>query len=274
MSGIIARETDDEAWRVAFARFPPDRKGQLSHRLAMAVSDSSWHRQLADDAKTEGQPDTPYWLVPFENYKTFCPYLVGSHERVADYIAAYMRTGCNTLILDVPFSEEDLAHITTVLDLARDEAALHAAVWPGRGRTAVRALARIFAESAARHPHRPALVVDGATYTYAELHERAQGLAAAIRTADPDGSPLCAILGERSLWTYSGILAALLSGRCVRAPQPVVSRRADGGHAGALRRHCGGGRPSARRCARHGAGRGGGRDRSALPRDRPASALG
>src|SRR5262249_58530629 len=75
--GIIARESDEEAWGIALGRFPPDRKGQLAHRLAMAVSDSSWHRQLAQYAEAGEQPESPYWLVPFQNYKTFCPYLVG-----------------------------------------------------------------------------------------------------------------------------------------------------------------------------------------------------
>ncbi|MGH2568936.1 MAG: LLM class flavin-dependent oxidoreductase, partial [Bacteroidota bacterium] len=38
--GIIARESEDEAWAVAHERFPEDRKGQLTHQLAMKVSDS------------------------------------------------------------------------------------------------------------------------------------------------------------------------------------------------------------------------------------------
>src|SRR5438309_5241437 len=44
--GIIARERDADAWAVAHSRFPDDRKGQLTHQLAMKVSDSSWHKQL------------------------------------------------------------------------------------------------------------------------------------------------------------------------------------------------------------------------------------
>src|SRR5467141_2315180 len=41
--GIIARSEEAAAWSVARARFPEDRKGQLTHQLAMKVSDSSWH---------------------------------------------------------------------------------------------------------------------------------------------------------------------------------------------------------------------------------------
>ncbi len=46
--GIIAREDADEAWRVALERFPEDRKGQITHQLAMKVSDSQWHKQLSE----------------------------------------------------------------------------------------------------------------------------------------------------------------------------------------------------------------------------------
>jgi amino acid adenylation domain-containing protein len=77
----------------------------------------------------------------------------------------------------------------------------------------VRALGRVFAESAARHPDRPALRVGGETHTYAELLGRAQALAGAIGAAPPGDPPLCAVHAERSLWAYAGILAALLAGR-------------------------------------------------------------
>jgi alkanesulfonate monooxygenase len=128
--GIIARDTADEAWRVAHERFPEDRKGQLTHRLAMSVSDSHWHRQLADrsdagepigsepgDAIGEDEPH-PYWLGPFQNYKTFCPYLVGRVERVAEEVAGYIRLGAATFILDIPPSREELDRVAAVFRAA------------------------------------------------------------------------------------------------------------------------------------------------------------
>src|SRR5882724_10709075 len=106
--GIITRASADEAWRIAYERFPTDRKGQLTHKLAMKVSDSSWHKQLSTlDEKTEGQRNL-YWLWPFKNYKTFCPYLVGSYERVAEELAKYIRAGFTNFILDIPAAEEDV----------------------------------------------------------------------------------------------------------------------------------------------------------------------
>lgn len=116
--GIIARPDAGEAWSVAHRRFPVDRKGQLAHQLAMKVSDSVWHDQLSALGKHAAADDNPYWLVPFENYRTFCPYLVGSHERVASEIARYRATGYDTFILDVPESPEELEHIGAVFELA------------------------------------------------------------------------------------------------------------------------------------------------------------
>jgi alkanesulfonate monooxygenase len=108
--GIVSREEEDEAWSIATDRFPEDRAGELKHQLAMKVSDSSWHHQLSAIAK-ENERDT-YWMVPFKNYKTFCPYLVGSYDRVAAELARYFTQGCSAMILDVPVGSEDMAHVT------------------------------------------------------------------------------------------------------------------------------------------------------------------
>ena len=60
----------------------------------MKVSDSHWHRQLSELGGSEGGQTThdPYWLWPFENYATFCPYLVGSYERVASELRRYIES--------------------------------------------------------------------------------------------------------------------------------------------------------------------------------------
>ncbi len=114
--GIIARPSRSEAWSVAHARFPEDRKGQLTHQLAMKVSDSSWHKQLSDLGEAGPGERNPYWLVPFRNYKTFCPYLVGSHSDVADLLARYVGAGYRNFILDVPASPEEMRHIGAVFE--------------------------------------------------------------------------------------------------------------------------------------------------------------
>jgi len=119
--GIIARASSQEAWALAHQRFPDDRKGQLAHALAMKSSDSHWHQRLSELGAGERAEDDPYWLWPFENYATFCPYLVGEHRRVARELRRYMQAGHRTFILDIPACEEDLLHVRTAFELARSE---------------------------------------------------------------------------------------------------------------------------------------------------------
>jgi alkanesulfonate monooxygenase len=116
--GIIARATTAEAWSVANERFPGDRKGQLAHQMAMRVSDSVWHKQLSEMIKEVGEVQGVYWMWPFQNYQTFCPYLVGSYEEVADEVGRYMRGGFRSFILDIPPSREELTNTQAVFDCA------------------------------------------------------------------------------------------------------------------------------------------------------------
>ena len=115
--GIIARPDSADAWAVARARFPEDRRGQITRQLATKVSDSQWHQQLAS---LEHDDRSVYWLVPFNNYKTMCPYLVGSYEEVAAEMATYFAGGYRTVILDVPASPDDLAHTFAAFQLAME----------------------------------------------------------------------------------------------------------------------------------------------------------
>ena len=114
--GIIARPDDEEAWSVARQRFPGDRRGQLTHQLTMKTSDSVWHKHLSNLADENSGNNETYWLWPFQNYKTFCPYLVGSHKRVVDEISRYVALGNRTFIVDVPLFEEDLFHTSAVFE--------------------------------------------------------------------------------------------------------------------------------------------------------------
>jgi alkanesulfonate monooxygenase len=120
--GIIARENSASAWDVACQRFPADRKGQITHELAMKVSDSRWHMQLSQMAKELGSTKQVYWLWPFENYNTFCPYLVGSYEDVAEEVSSYLEIGYRTFILDIPPSRKELQTIQLVFQMASQRA--------------------------------------------------------------------------------------------------------------------------------------------------------
>ncbi len=114
--GIIARETSEDAWRVAHDRFPPNRRGEMLHEMAMARSDSQWHGTLSKLAEESAVKGNAYWLGPFQNYDTFCPYLVGSYDEVVEQVTAYWNHGHRTIILDIAHDEEDFATTAEVLD--------------------------------------------------------------------------------------------------------------------------------------------------------------
>jgi alkanesulfonate monooxygenase len=84
----------------------------------MKVSDSQWHRQLSELGAAPLSAENPYWLGPFENYKTFCPYLVGSYTTVAMELARYIELGFETFILDIPPDEEELHHAALAFEQA------------------------------------------------------------------------------------------------------------------------------------------------------------
>jgi alkanesulfonate monooxygenase len=120
--GIITRLHDNDAWAVAHDRFPADRRGQLTRQLASKISDSAWHKQLADAGARAETSMAAYWLHPFENYQTNCPYLVGSYDTVAGALTQYIEHGYQTFILDIPPTEEELNHIGRVFQAASKKA--------------------------------------------------------------------------------------------------------------------------------------------------------
>ena len=65
-----------------------------------------------------------YWLRPFEQYKTFCPYLVGGYEPVANELSRYIALGYRTFILDIPANEEELEHAAAAFNRAQELASL------------------------------------------------------------------------------------------------------------------------------------------------------
>ena len=123
--GIIARDDAEEAWRVAHERFPPTRRGEVLHEMAMSRSDSSWHVTLSKLAEESAADANAYWLGPFQNYDTFCPYLVGSYDEVVAEVMTYWQRGHRTVILDIPVSDDDFEHTALVFDRAAAKVAEH-----------------------------------------------------------------------------------------------------------------------------------------------------
>ncbi len=116
--GIIARDDSSEAWRIARKRFPADLEGAERMKLLLSASLSSWQSQLASVPIADETEGEPYWLVPFRYHHTFCPYLVGSHDEVAQAVTTYLYGGIRTFVLDVPQEPDDLHHARIAIERA------------------------------------------------------------------------------------------------------------------------------------------------------------
>jgi alkanesulfonate monooxygenase len=116
--GIIARDDSAEAWRIARKRFPADPEGAERMKLLLSAGVSSWQPQLASVPIPDEAEGQPYWLVPFRYHHTFCPYLVGSHDEVAQAVTAYLNGGIRTFVLDIPREPDDLWHARIAIERA------------------------------------------------------------------------------------------------------------------------------------------------------------
>jgi alkanesulfonate monooxygenase len=116
--GIIARDTAEEAWKVAHERFPVTEMGEQIYDLSVSKTESRWHRNLAGDVSRMPVQDKVYWLYPFRSSRTFSPYLVGSHAEVGESLSRYFALGVSTVILDGLLEEEDLDNVVIALKAA------------------------------------------------------------------------------------------------------------------------------------------------------------
>jgi len=90
--------------------FRPERYGVSYHIYSMLYNRRLRVKAFALEEEPVGNVRNPYWLGPFRNYRTFCPYLVGSYERLGDQISKYYARGYRTVILDIPPNHEELEH--------------------------------------------------------------------------------------------------------------------------------------------------------------------
>ncbi len=115
--GVIARPTSEAAWAAAHARFPASPDGERVRAIATEVSDSVWVKELA---KAVSVPDGhPYWLGPYRHYQSSCPFLVGSVADVARELAAYLKAGFGTFLLETPRDPADSEAIGEAFRAAR-----------------------------------------------------------------------------------------------------------------------------------------------------------
>ncbi|WP_226607793.1 LLM class flavin-dependent oxidoreductase [Bacillus cereus] len=117
---IIARPSQDEAWKLAERRFKRDRRGEIT---TVMRSNSLSHnaRTMASLALTQEKFDDVYWMGGFLSGKTEDPYLVGSYSDVANYLNLYRNAGVNTFLIgNVSDNEEEVEHIAEVMRLVNN----------------------------------------------------------------------------------------------------------------------------------------------------------
>ena len=115
--GIIARDAarkpgasrSSASRRTARGRSPQARDEGLRLAVAQAAL-GAWGQAR--------RRRVPTGWGPFKNYKTFCPYLVGSYDAVAAEIGRYLGVGFRTFILDIPPAEEELDHTAVAFEQA------------------------------------------------------------------------------------------------------------------------------------------------------------
>ncbi|MFD7523124.1 LLM class flavin-dependent oxidoreductase [Paenibacillus chitinolyticus] len=110
---IIARESAEEAWKVAHARYPGNRQGTIQLRMKKN-SESSWQRTLAELAIASETYDEVFWMGGYMNGGIYSPVLVGDYEQVAAYMNEYYKLGVKAVLLGSMYSEEDFIHFSRV----------------------------------------------------------------------------------------------------------------------------------------------------------------
>ncbi|MFD1330697.1 LLM class flavin-dependent oxidoreductase [Methylopila musalis] len=116
--GVVARETEEEAWAAARRRYPdaPELEGMLE--FVMDESDSAWKRILYERVIARGAARPGYWLEPFGQLRADCPYFVGSYEAAAASLAAHVERGVDWFILDLPPEEDEFVHAAKAFAMA------------------------------------------------------------------------------------------------------------------------------------------------------------
>ena len=96
--GIIVRESKEEAWKLAYERFPQTRGGRVK-TLYKTRSENTWSSKIAQISIREEIYDEVYWTGSFISGKSSFPLLVGDYKAVSNYLNEYIDLGVQKIIL-------------------------------------------------------------------------------------------------------------------------------------------------------------------------------
>lgn len=105
--GLVTREDEQAAWSAARQRFPDDELGRFIQDQSMDNTDSQWKQRLQLAAKQETDCRPGFWMSPFRNLQADCPFFVGSFAQAAQLLAALVRAGIHTFVLDIPQDRQE-----------------------------------------------------------------------------------------------------------------------------------------------------------------------
>jgi alkanesulfonate monooxygenase len=111
--GVVTRPTAAEAWADAGEMFPQHSStARVASRVA-SRTDSHWKAEvLSEAAAVPG-----YWRVPAQSLKADSPFYVGSYHEVARLFADLRSAAASAVLLDLPASEVEYAHLSRALSL-------------------------------------------------------------------------------------------------------------------------------------------------------------
>ena len=111
--GVIACETNELARKILKDEFKAEYdETEEMLEISMSNSDSQWKKQLFEEKE-----DDVFTMLPFRNLNSDCPYLVGDHKQVSDYLFQYMQKGVEHFIIEVDDRHmEDLVVVISQLN--------------------------------------------------------------------------------------------------------------------------------------------------------------
>ncbi|GAA4057069.1 LLM class flavin-dependent oxidoreductase [Actinomadura miaoliensis] len=113
--GVVARDTDEQAWDTADRQYAATRRDAFTRRLFARQVTSSQHRANIDLAEAGALHDECLWYGA-GRIGIDCPKLVGSYKTVAAALDAYRELGVRTVVLDLPYEPAEYEHVARVLE--------------------------------------------------------------------------------------------------------------------------------------------------------------
>jgi hypothetical protein len=114
--GVVTRPTTAEAWADAGEIFPQHANtARVASRVA-SRTDSQWKAEVLAEATAA----SGYWRVPAQSLKADAPFYVGSYHEVARLFADLRSAAVSAVLLDLPPSEVEYAHLFRAFDCSPD----------------------------------------------------------------------------------------------------------------------------------------------------------